>query len=144
MAVTISLIRLSRSDQPYTRWFRPLVFGSILLVLVLSLSAFMRQRTGLAFLHGEEMCPHTFVVCLPAVALDAARDFTSKQLEALIVILGVAAAAGFPIDWMSRRHVSSLGFGRLIIATTTLVALAFAYSLVRAAAVPRRHRWITL
>ena len=99
---------------------------------------------GLALLHGGEMRPRTFVVCLPAVALDAARDFTSKQLEAFIVILRVAAAAGFAIDWMSRRHVSSLGFGRLILATTALVALAFAYCLVRAAAGPRLLRWMTL
>jgi hypothetical protein len=115
------------------------------ILALLCLSALVATSGGTQIIAwARDASAYFFVICLPAVALDAGQHFTRKQLETLIVILGVAAAAGFAIDWISRRDVSSLEVGRLILATTTLVALAFAYVITKAATGPHRSVWILL
>jgi hypothetical protein len=145
LAVVISLVRLSRSKDRSLQCFRPLLVGAMPLLALLCLSAIVATSGGTPIIAwARDASAYFFVICLPAVALDAGQHFSRKQLETLIVVLGVAAAAGFAIDWISRRHVSSLEVGRLILATTTLVALAFAYLLMKAATGPNRPVWIIL
>jgi hypothetical protein len=144
-AVAISLISLSRSSDPVIRCFRPLLFASLSMLIVLCMSAIVANAEGTLLTEwGRDIVPYFFLISLPAVALDASQHFKKKQVEALLVALGLAAAAGFAIDWIDRRHVSSFVFGRLILATTTLAALGFAYTLMRASVELHRLRWILL
>jgi O-antigen ligase len=145
LAVILSLIRLRRSSDPVVRCFWPLLPASATLFLVLLMSGVVATSAGTSLIDWfRDVSSYFFVVFLPAVALDASEKFSRRQIEGLLVALGTVAAVGFAVDWISRRGVSSLQFGRLLLATTTLVALAFTYTLMRAAIGPRRLLWIAL
>jgi O-antigen ligase len=51
-------------------------------------------------------------------------------------------AIGFAVDWLDRRGVSGLSFGRFILATTALPALCFAYALASADRGRRALGWL--
>jgi hypothetical protein len=143
LATGLSLLRLARSREPVLTAFRPLLPASAGLLLIIGSSAFVARGSGTSMTNwSRDVLPYLLVALLPAVGLDAAQDVSGKNAERLLVVAGFVAAAGFALDWLSRRGVSSLGVGRIVLATSTLAALGFAYSLTKAGLGPHRPRWL--
>jgi O-antigen ligase len=143
LAVNLSLLRLARSREPVVMAFRPLLPASVGLLLFLGSSAFVAQGAGASMTDWfRDVLPYFLVVLLPVVGLDAAQDLSGKHAERLLAIAGFVAAIGFTFDWLDRRGVSTLGFGRVVLATTTLAALGFAYTITKAGLGPHRLRWL--
>ena len=143
LAVSLSLVRLGRSREPLVMAFRPLLPASVSLILVLGASAFVARGAGASMTNWfRDVLPYFLVALLPAVGLDAAQDLSRKHAERLLVVAGSVASVGFAIDWLNRRGVSALGLGRIVLATTTLAALGFAYTITKAGLGPHRLRWL--
>jgi len=143
LAVSLSLLRLARSREPVLFAFRPLLPASVGLLLTLSMSALISRAAGTPMTNWfRDVLPYFLVALLPTVGLDAAQDLSRKHAERMLAIAGFVASFGFAADWLNRRGVSSLGFGRFVLATSTLAALGFAYTLTKAGVGPHRLRWL--
>ena len=124
--------------------FRPMAYAGWAAAAVITLSLPVALSEGAeaeAWL--QDVLPYILLITLPVVGLDAAVDMPARAVSGLLGVMGVVAAVGFMVDWLDRRHVSTLGMGRLILATTTLAALGFCYAATRAALGPHRPRWST-
>lgn len=142
VCVAVSGYRLATGSSSAVVSFRPMLAGSAVLVGYLVLNAVVARLHGVAATDwARDAAPYFLLATLPIVGLDAGTDISSRVLERTIGVLGVVAAAGFAVDWLNRRGVSSLGVGRLVLATTTLAALGFSFAMVRAAGGPQRIRW---
>jgi hypothetical protein len=143
LAICLSLLRIARSREPVLIAFRPLLPASVGLLFVLIASAFVSHNAGTSMTNwSRDVLPYFFVALLPVVGLDAAQDLSKKHAERLLVVAGLVAAVGFAVDWLNRRGVSSLGLGDVMLATATLAALGFAYTITRAGLGPHRLRWL--
>jgi hypothetical protein len=65
----------------------------------------------------------------PLVGLDAGQNLNPRAIQRFVVCVGVIASAGFAIDWLNRRGVSSLSFGRLIFASLVFGVPGFVLAL---------------
>lgn len=127
--VLISGTRLLISPPQWARTFIPLVgWGAALLVcLVLGTLATSGQD---ALTIVRQAMFYTMIPLAPIVGIDAGRDLSSRVVMRWIGILGCVAAAGFAADWLNRRGVSSLSFGRFVVSSPMIAALGFSLALV--------------
>lgn len=145
LCFALAAARLARTDDELLSAFRPLLPAGLVVWLLVGASALVARSTGTSLANwAADVLPYVLLVVLPVVGIDAAADVTPRVAGAIICFVGVLAAVGFAVDWLSRRGVSSLGVDRVVLATTAVPALAFAYALVNASLAPRMLRWPVL
>jgi hypothetical protein len=143
LCVIVSAIRLLKRPTVVNTIFRPLQLGSALLIGYIGVTWLVASSNGATFSDWfKDVLPYILMALLPTVGLDAARDMAPRNVEGLIGVLGVACAVAVAVDWMGRRGISSLGFGRIILSTIAVVSLAFALGVTRAGLGPKRTLWI--
>lgn len=143
VSVVISTVRVLKVGDELARWFWPLVPAAALATVTLAVSLVVAQTNGVP-IHDwvRDVLPYVLLVTLPMVGLDAANEIGPRWLEGLLGALGVVGAVAVALDWLTRREVSTLGVGRVFLATTVLVALGFALVITRAGLGPRRGWWL--
>ena len=140
----VSVTRVSRVKDPWVKSFRLLIPPGAMVVLVLAIGL----TTGISQSDPtdsvRDAIPYLLLLLGPVIGLDAARDMGTRGLYRLTVSVGIVAAVGFSTDWLDRRGVSSLPFGRFLLATFMLGALGFVLALVMASNTSgwSRLRWI--
>jgi hypothetical protein len=139
----LSVVHLLRDPDPLVRCFRPMIFGGIVYAAVIGLSLVVATSSGAtASAWFREALPYILLVLLPVVGIDAGSHLSSTQAHRIVGVLGVLTALGFALDWLNRRGVSSLGIGRVLLATGALPTLAFAYSIAHARGTLRAPMWL--
>ena len=140
----VSVTRVSRVSDPWVRSFWPLIPPGALAVLVFAIGLTIGITQSDPTDAVRDAIPYLLLVLGPVIGLDAARDMGTRGLYRLTVSVGIAAAVGFSTDWLERRGVSSLPFGRFLLATFMLGALGFVVALVMASSTIgwSRLRWI--
>lgn len=143
LAVGLSLVRLARTRSQLLNVFKPLIPASLILVTVILASGVVALGTEVSPAEWlRDASSYMFIALLPAVGLDAAMDTTARQAGVGLVMVAFIASGGHALDWLSRRDASSVDVGRVVLASTSLVALCFSYTLTRAVLGPRRLLWI--
>lgn len=127
----IASMRLFLNPPTWVSTFRPVFgLGVVLLVcIVLTIIANPGQDVTQVVRQG---ILYIMIPIAPVIGIDAGRDVSSRVVMGWIGVIGCVAAAGFAADWLDRRGVSSLPFGRFVVSSLVLPALAFALALVRA------------
>jgi hypothetical protein len=134
LVATISTARVGSSKEPWMTPFRVIIpaTAGVLLALACGLAVAYGQNDPTAMI--RDGLPYAMLACAPLIALDAAHDIPAALLQRLCVLIGVIAAVGFLTDWLQRRGVTALPFGRLLLATAIMAAFGFAFALASLAA----------
>lgn len=137
----LSLVRVLKSRDTWLAHYRPVLWCTCAysLVLVISLAVGVDGNGLSGWL--RDVSPYVLLALAPIVAFDAAHDMSTSSVEGLVLVAGVGGAVGFTSDWLDRRGVSALPFGRLLLASVMLAAAGFAFTLARAALGPHQTRW---
>ena len=123
----------------------PTVKVSIGYALYLGMTSFVAITHGVrSELWLRDILPYALLAAAPVLALDAASTITRKGASNFVVIIGIVAPLGFAADWLSRRGVSSLPVGRVVLASIALCVVPFAYFLVLPMLRVKRARWLFL
>jgi hypothetical protein len=139
----IASVRLFLNPPAWIRPFRP-VFGLGLVLLVcIFLTTIANPGRDLTQVIRQGIL-YIMIPLAPVIGIDAGRDASSRIVMRWIGVIGCVAAAGFAADWLDRRGVSSLPFGRFVVSSLVLPALAFAVALVRATYARGRDRILWL
>jgi hypothetical protein len=143
LCVIVSTVRVARAQVPSLRVFWPLVPATLAVLLFLGASAFVSLSNETPLEDWvRDVIPYVLLVTLPIVGIDAALVLPPRRLESAIGALGVIGALGLSLEWMNRRGASELGFTRIVLSTTTLVAVGFMYAVLRASLGPKRIPWL--
>lgn len=127
--VAISGWRLLKNPPDWTRYFAPLVgWGTALLACLILGTIATPGQDALTVI--RQAMFYTMIPLAPIVGIDAGRDIRSRTVLRWVGIIGCVAAAGFAADWLNRRGVSSLSFGRFIVSSPMVAALGFTVALV--------------
>ncbi|WP_406636677.1 O-antigen ligase family protein [Pseudarthrobacter quantipunctorum] len=129
LCVVISTIRLSLNPPTWIRIAVPLFAWAAILLLCLLMGAIATSGQDLMTVVRQGVF-YTMIPLAPIVGIDAGREIQSKSAIRWIGVIGFVAAAGFAADWLNRRGVSSLSFGRFVVSSLILSALGFALALV--------------
>jgi hypothetical protein len=142
LCVAMSSLEIAFKPSSAIAIFKPLIAASLALLAYLMVSVIIALSNGVDFTDWfRDVLAYVLLAILPVVGLDASRSLSPRIAESMIGVLGVVGAIGVAIDWLDRRGVSSLDFGRLILSTVALVALAFSLGVTRAGLGPRRIIW---
>ena len=114
----------------------------VAVVLLSSVSAVAHGNTLANWL--RDASGYLLLGVVPVLAVDAASVLSRRTASAALAGLGAAAAVGFGLDWLTRRGVSALPVGRVVLASLPLCGICFVYSVVRAFTSSRRVRWALL
>lgn len=145
LCAAISGYRLIVDPPAYLRVFRPVLWWGLAVVAVLVLSYFASPAGSDFGTFGRQSIFYLLILLGPVVGLDSGRDLRSAVVYGMIGFIGVIAAAGFAADWLDRRGVTALPFGRFVLSSLVLPALAFGLALVmflHAKALYARILWI--
>jgi hypothetical protein len=128
----ISAYRLTADPPTWIGPFRPVfIIGGVLLACLL-LAVIANPVDDLTTVLRTSFL-YLMIPIAPIIGIDAGRDAHGRTVMRWIAVIGTIAAIGFAADWLDRRGVSSLSFGRFVVSSLILPALAFALCLVRAA-----------
>lgn len=125
----ISGYRLLTNPPPWGTPFKPLLAWGPILFACLLLGTIATPGQDLTTVIRQSIA-YVMIPLAPVVGLDAGRDIHSVTAMRWIGFLGCVSAAGVGADWLSRRGVSSLSFGRVVTGSLFISALAFALALV--------------
>lgn len=135
-----SVGRVLTPDRRLRREFRPLVAGSAVLVLYLLFTSVVAASNGTdAQLWFRDALSYFLLALLPYVGIAAGEDISPRWRNAWFVTIGIVVSIGMTTDWLDRRGVSALPVGRLVLPSTTVVALCFAYAITKTG-LPGRNR----
>ena len=126
----VAAYRLLVDPPVYLREFKLLVPWGLAVVGVLVLSFFLAPAGSSISIFGRQSIFYLLILLGPVIGLDSGRDLSPRVVYLLIGVIGVVAAAGFAADWLNRRGVTALPFGRFVLSSLVLPALAFGLSLV--------------
>jgi hypothetical protein len=127
---TVSAYRLVKDPPPFAPYFRPLMWWGLGIAAMLLIS-YLASPAGSDFGTFARQSIFYFLVILgPIIGLDAGRDLKPATVYSLVGFVGVVAAVGFAADWLDRRGVTSLPFGRIVMSSLVLPAFAFSLALV--------------
>lgn len=143
VATGIAAVRTTRLLR--TPWGRPaaqlvgMSTGYVAVVLLSSVLAVAHGNTTANWL--RDASGYLLLGVVPALAVDAASVLSRRTASAALAALGVVAAVGFGLDWLTRRGVSALPVGRVVLASLPLCGICFVYAVVRAFTRSRRVGW---
>jgi hypothetical protein len=146
VCVAASLLRMPTimSRHPEIRAFLPVLLGgctAILAMCLISVVVSTHNGTRLSDWLSSAL-PYILLGLLPVVGLDAAAE-SPRAIRAILLLVSLIAPLAFMTDWLNRRGVSALGFGRFAFASIPLCALAFGLALGRLASRrPRSWLWL--
>lgn len=142
LCFVLSAVRLYRTPEPVVVAFRPMVPAGAVFAVVIAVSGLTASAYDASLANwAADALPYVLLITLPIVGIDASADISPRASSWVLGSLGLLTAAGFAVDWLDRRGVSTLGVGRFILATAVLPALAFAYATVQCARGVRPLRW---
>lgn len=130
LCACISGFRLITNPPPYAWVFRPLLWGGLAVVSILLVSYLASPAGSDPGTFGRQSIFYLLIVLGPVIGLDSGRDLKPHAVYALVGLIGVVAAAGFAADWLDRRGVTALPFGRFVLSSLVLPGLAFGLALV--------------
>lgn len=140
LCAAVSAFRLIQDPPVWIKPFRPLMHcGGALLGLLLVGAVAIPGQDAVSVI--RQSLVYLILVFSPIIGLDAGRDAEPIVVLRWIAIIGCIAAVGFAADWLARRGVSSLGFGKFVVSSLMLPGLAFALGLVRMA---HERGWLRL
>jgi hypothetical protein len=115
------------------REFRPMVLASACLAVYLTFSLLVSRSNGTSFEWWfRDALPYFLLTILPVIGIAAGCRISPRWNRIWIISLGLVVSLGVTADWLARRDVSALPFGRIVLSSTVVVALCFAYCLVMA------------
>lgn len=119
------------SNPPLYAWvFRPLVWFGLAVVAIFGISYLASPAGSDLPTFGRQSIFYLLIVLGPVIGLDSGRDLAPRTVHAIIGIIGIVAAVGFAADWLTRRGVTALPFGRFVLSSLVLPGLAFGLALV--------------
>jgi hypothetical protein len=129
----ISAYRLLIEPPIWAHLFRPLIaLGSVFFCLfVISTLLGVQGGTPIESVVRQAIF-YLLIIAAPIIGIDAGRSMKPGTVYRIIWIVGIVAAVGFATDWLTRRGVSSLDFGRIVLSSLVLPAFTFAVALVHA------------
>jgi hypothetical protein len=129
----LSLGGVRAPDATLRKEFRPLVLASLGLAAFLLLSSLVARANGTPLdLWFRDALPYFLMTMLPFVGIAAGERISQRWNHIWIILLGLVVSVGITADWLDRREVSALPFGRFVLSSATVVALCFAYAVVLA------------
>lgn len=125
---------------------RPLLLGSAAVLGAVAISIAVASMADIPVAASlRDAAPYGLLAIAPLLGADCARSRLGKHIDVLIVVVGIAASAGFAVQFLGRRGIVELPFETLGFASVHLAALTFA---VAVAAVlcgqPRRLLWAVI
>lgn len=132
LCALISSLRLLLNPPIWFGPFRPVMFSGLALLVAIFLAIVANPGHDLSSVIRLTIL-YVLIPFAPVIGIDAGRDARSRVVMRWIGVIGCVAAAGFAADWLDKRGVSSLPFGRFVVSSLVLPALAFSLALVRAA-----------
>jgi O-antigen ligase len=115
------------------REFRPMVLASAGLAIYLLFSLLVSRSNETPFQAWfRDALPYFMLTILPVVGIAAGRRMSPAWNRLLIISLGLVVSLGVTADWLERRDVSALPFGRIVLSSAVVVAFCFSYCLVMA------------
>ncbi len=144
LCAVISGYRLAKNPPPYAWAFRPLIWFGLAVIAIFGISYLASPAGSDLATFGRQSIFYLLIVLGPVIGLDSGRDLAPRTVYAIIGAIGVIAALGFAADWLNRRGVTALPFGRFILSSLVL-GLAFGLALVmvfHARSVMARVLWL--
>ena len=145
VCAAISAYRLLREPPAFSEFFRPLIWAGLLMIAAIILGFVGSPLGGDVTTFGRQSLFYVLIALGPVIGLDSGRDLSPNFVYSLIGVIGSFAAIGFALDWLDRRGVTSLDFGRVILSSLVLPALAFGLALAlvfHAAGLLQRVFWL--
>jgi hypothetical protein len=142
VVTAVSSYRLARSTAGWLSTFKPLMAIEGIYLLVMMMSYIQAHSNGTpATGWVRDAFPYILLGLAPVIALDVAHDLTQEAIARLSAIIGLLAAIGFAADWLDRRGVSSLPFGKFLLGSGCLAALGMSTALAFVASARHPARW---
>lgn len=126
----ISIHRLYVHPPTYAWAFRPILWWGLAVVAVIFVSFVASPAGSNPATFGRQSIFYLLVLAGPVIGLDAGRDAKPTVVFGLVGLVGTVASVGFAADWLDRRGVTALPFGRFILSSLVLPAFAFALAIV--------------
>lgn len=126
----VSAYRLIENPPRYAWVFRPLLWWGLAVIAAIGISYMASPAGGDIGTFGRQSIFYLLIVFGPIIGLDSARDLKQSTVYTLVGVIGVVAAAGFAADWLDRRGVTALPFGRFVLSSLVLPGFAFGLALV--------------
>jgi len=145
LCAMISGYRLVKNPPPYAWAFRPLTWFGLAVIAIFGISYLASPAGSDLATFGRQSIFYLLIVLGPVIGLDSGRDLAPRAVYAIIGVIGVVAALGFAADWLNRRGVTALPFGRFVLSSLVLPGLAFGLALVmvfHARSVTARILWL--
>lgn len=127
----VSAVRLAQRPPTWIAPFKSLVPWGAALIVCLLLGTLATPGQDVTTVIRQAIF-YLMIPIAPLVGIDAGRDARSVTALRFILVIGCIAAAGFAADWLNRRGVSNLSFGRFVVSSLMLPAFVFALALVKA------------
>lgn len=126
----ISGYRLIVNPPPYAWAFRPLIWFGLAVIAIFGISYLASPAGSDLGTFGRQSIFYLLIVLGPVIGLDSGRDLAPRAVYAVLGVIGVIAALGFAADWLNRRGVTALPFGRFVLSSLVLPGLVFGLALV--------------
>lgn len=143
LVATAHLLRDSERE-PRERGISVVIASGSAMSLYLAASFVIAQSNGYAGTDWlRDVLAYAMVAALPVIGIDLGRRIGARWLIGFLVASGLVATIGFSLDWLGRRGALE-GAGRIVLSTTVLILLVFAYVLAAAGTGTRRLIWGSL
>jgi len=124
------------------REFRALVVCSALLACYLAFTFVVSRSNDISSVQWfRDALPYFLLVLLPYIGIAAGPAISPRWNHWWFIAIGLAVSVGLTADWLHRRGVSALPFGRFVLSSTVVVALCFAYAITQAGLPRNPMRW---
>lgn len=123
-------VNLVRHGPGEFRAFRPIIFPTALLIAAVAGATLIGLAQNDSTLVIRDSIPYVLLIVAPLVGLDIALTFKPGFLYGFIAVFSVIASVGFASDWLTRRGVSALPFGKFLLSTTVIGGLGLAIALI--------------
>ncbi|GAA2874048.1 hypothetical protein GCM10010472_34190 [Pseudonocardia halophobica] len=139
LCFALSLRGVCDASGALRREYRPFILASFALAAYLAFSYLVARANGASFeLWFRDALPYFLLTVLPVIGIAAGERITRRWNDVWMVLLGIVVSVGVTSEWLARREVSALPFGRFVLSSAVIVALCFAYA-VTMAGLPRRR-----
>ncbi len=91
---------------------RPLIWFGLAVIAIFGISYLASPAGSDLGTFGRQSIFYLLIVLGPVIGLDSGRDLAPRAVYSVLGVIGVIAALGFAADWLNRRGVTALPFGR--------------------------------
>lgn len=126
LTTAVSVIRLRHVDIQLGGGLKAAYFGyASALLLSVVVGSYGGVEATL-----QNILPYLLLLLILPIAIDAGAGSDWRLLESGLVITGLVSAVSFSVQWLSRRHISSLDADQLLAASMLMPAVVFQWGLV--------------